>query len=466
MKLFSAAFGTAVCLDANCRYLLTNAHVAFRASPHAIHGNPVVQRLLATGPDDDGAVPQPEGNETISYNPARDLAIYELVKPIKGFSGMPFSLEPLKDEDAVEIIAFPGRTPGIADYDRKLTTWQATYLADNFDGCLLFKYKLSDKGGEIRPGSSGGIVVRHGAIVGILRAAARSDLIAEAVPVSSLEEFLAKRNPYLHAQLFPHVAAVEPAATDAFPLWTDPPSTPGTLERRAPEPADVQRLRAGAQELYNSMKYFMAREFISWGNGGSPKMESTYDLKVRDGVEVYSDGKHEYTGETPLPNISGWVDPGQLWLNAPRYANSDLSLRIRHAGRATVNNRPIDVYQWQAPGTESKFCRFDEISLFPLFRHDTLSDVACSGEIWLSAEGDIVRISESYNRPVGKWSHYESIVVYGRVTLKGESHLVPVTISTRVQHGSSKTFYCDSIFTDYRFWSSQMRLLAGSDTPQ
>ena len=466
LKFLGAAFGTAVCLDATCRYLLTNAHVAMLVSPYSIHGDPVVRKLLATGPQDDGAVPEPEGaGATTAYNPLRDLAIYELVKPMKGFEGMPFSLEPLTDGEEVEIVAFPGRTIGIEDFYRKLTTWQATYVAENLNGCLLFKYKASDTKSKIRPGSSGGIVIRNGVIVGILRAAVPSDWVAEAVPVSSLERFLAQANPYLHAQLFPHVAAVEPASLDAFPLWTEPPSTPGTLDRRSREPDDVQRLRARAQQLYDSMRYFTAHEFISWSDGGPPKMEAEYDLEVRDGVEVYSDGKREYSGEIPSPNISGWVGPGPLWLNAPRYANTDLSLRIRHAGTITVNDRPIDVYQWQAPGTESKFCQFDEISMFPFFRHDRVSDVACSGEIWLSAEGDIVRISEAYDRTVGKWSHYESIVVYEKVTLNGESHSVPMTISTRVQHGGSKMFYCHSTFSDYRFWSSQMRLLPTDGTP-
>jgi len=289
LKFLSGKFGTAVCLDVNCRYLLTNAHVAMRASPYAIHGDPVVQKILATGPEDEGAVPEPEEADGLTYNPARDLAVYELVRPMKGFEGMPFSLEPLKEADEVEIVAFPGRAAGFGDFYRKLVTWQATYFAENFDGCLLFRYKTAAGGGEIRPGSSGGIVVRNGSIVGILRGAS-ADLVAEAVPVSSLEEFLAKVNPYLHEQLFPHVAAVEPASLDAFPPWTDPPSTPGTLERRTPEREDVQRLRAKAQQLYDSMKFLMVREFLSWSNGGPPRMEAAYDLRVRDGVEASADG--------------------------------------------------------------------------------------------------------------------------------------------------------------------------------
>jgi hypothetical protein len=460
LKLLGAEFGTAACLDAKCRYLLTNAHVAMVASPRAIRGDPVVQTLSATGPQDDGAVMEPGGAGEAIYNPLRDIAIYELVKPMKGFQGMPFSLAPLTDGDQVEIVAFPGRTIGMADFYRRLTTWQATYFAENLNGCLLFKYNLSDAGGQIRPGSSGGIVVRNGAIVGILRGA--SDSIAEAVPVSSLEQFLAKVNPYLHAQLFPEATVVEPVSLDAFPPWTTAPSTPGVLERRTAEPDDVQRIRAKGQELYDSMKYLMAREFVSWSEGGPPKMEAEYDLQVRDGVEIFSDGKHEYTGQIPFPNINGWVGPGQLWLNAPRYAN-DLSLRIRHAGLITVNDNPINVYQWQAPGTESKFCEFDDVSPFP-FGHDTISDVGCHGEIWLSAEGDIVRISEAYDGPLRKWSHYASIVVYRKVVLNGESHLVPMTITTRVQYGRSRMFYCDSVFSDYKLWGSRVRLVYGSET--
>lgn len=464
LKLFRAAFGTAACLDAKCRFLLTNAHVAMLASPGAIHGDPVVQKLLATGPHDDGAVMESEEGGEVTYNPLRDLAIYELVRPMKGFQGMPFSLKPLTEGDQVEIIAFPGRTIGMTDFYRKLTTWQATYFADNLNGCLLFKYEVSDTGGNIRPGSSGGIVVRNGAIVGILRGIMRSELIAEAVPISSLEEFLAKVNPYLHAQLFPQATAVEPASLDAFPPWTTAPATPGVLERRTAEPDDVQRVRAKAQELYDSMKYLMAHQFVSWSQGGPPKMEAEYDLKVRDGDEVFTDGKHEYAGEIPFPHINGWVGPEDLWLTAPRYANNDLSLRIRHSGLTTVNNKPIDVYQWQAPGPESKFCELDDISPFPFLRHDTIFDVGCSGEIWLSAGGDIVRISERFDRPMRKWSHYESIVVYGRVVLNGESHLVPTTISTRVQYGRSKMFYCDSIFSNYKLWGSQIRLIPNSET--
>jgi hypothetical protein len=123
LKVLSAEFGTAACLDAVCRYLLSNTHVAVVASPHAIRGDPVVRKLLASGPSEEGAVMNPGGSGALLYNPSRDIAIYELVEPMKGFQGISFSLEPLMMGDEVTIIAFPGRTIGVTNFSRKLTTF-------------------------------------------------------------------------------------------------------------------------------------------------------------------------------------------------------------------------------------------------------------------------------------------------------------------------------------------------------
>ena len=460
LKILFLEYGTAACLDAQCRYLLSNAHVAVVASPQSIHGDPVVQKFLATGPADEGAVMNSDGVGARSYNPSRDIAIYELLKPMKGFEGIPFSLEPLVTGDEVDIIAFPGRIIGAANFSRKLTTWHGSFINEDQNGCLAFRYTLSETGGKIRPGSSGGIVVRNGKIVGILRGISRTGLIAEAVPVSSLEVFLAKVNPYLHAQLFPQATVVSPVSVNAFPSWDAPESTPGVLERRTAEPGDVQVVRAKAQALYDSMKYLMTRQTFAWSEGGTPQMQAAYDLKVRDGLELFSIGDHEYT-HIPEPMINTFFVPSPLWLNAPRYASTDWSLHIRHAGRTTVNEKSIDVYQWQALGRESKICQWEEKASFPLFERDKIYDVSCYGEVWLSPDGDIMRISETYVMPQAHFAVYEAVVVYGRVVLDGESHLVPTTISARARLGKSRLLYCDSIFSDYKLWGSHVRLVAG-----
>ena len=189
-------------------------------------------------------------------------------------------------------------------------------------------------------------------------------------------------------------------------------------------------------------------------------MEAAYDVKVHDGSQFFEKDHQEFT-EIPSPPINGYLLPSALWLNAPRYADTDLSLHIRHAGLIDVNNEPMDVYQWQALGRESKICQWEVKRALPLFLRDTFYDVGCYGEIWLSPDGDILRISEAYALPKGRFANYEAVVVYGRVELDGESHLVPMTLASHVQYRGSRPFYCNSIFSDYKLWASQSRLVPG-----
>jgi len=74
-----AKFGTGFCLDPACRFIGTNYHVAVMARPHKIMGVKVVQRYLATGPDDEGAtVNEGPSLSPMKYNLGRDLAIMAL----------------------------------------------------------------------------------------------------------------------------------------------------------------------------------------------------------------------------------------------------------------------------------------------------------------------------------------------------------------------------------------------------
>src|SRR5438309_1773322 len=72
-----ADFGTGFCLDAVCRFIATNYHVAVTSRVHKIKGEKIIQRYLATGPDDNGATANtfPSG-EVFPYVKKRDLAIF------------------------------------------------------------------------------------------------------------------------------------------------------------------------------------------------------------------------------------------------------------------------------------------------------------------------------------------------------------------------------------------------------
>ena len=58
-----ANLGTGFCLDAECRFIVTNYHVAAIARPHRIKREKIIQRYLATGPHDEGAT----AGEVLNY---------------------------------------------------------------------------------------------------------------------------------------------------------------------------------------------------------------------------------------------------------------------------------------------------------------------------------------------------------------------------------------------------------------
>ena len=50
-----ANFGTGFCLDAACRFIATNYHVAMTTRADKIKREKIIQRYFATGPHDEGA---------------------------------------------------------------------------------------------------------------------------------------------------------------------------------------------------------------------------------------------------------------------------------------------------------------------------------------------------------------------------------------------------------------------------
>src|SRR5580692_8972184 len=160
-------FGTGFCLDPGCRLIATNYHVAAIAKPSKIDGQPIVDRFLATGPDDEGATMNVgPAAEPIKYNLSRDLAILELRKPLAHHHGAAFSLDELQPGQQVEIYAYP-KEAGHAS--RKLLRFAGTYKGERTSGLLAFDY-ASENGDTIQPGASGGVVVdaQSHRIVGVL----------------------------------------------------------------------------------------------------------------------------------------------------------------------------------------------------------------------------------------------------------------------------------------------------------
>ena len=121
-------YGTGFCLDPGCRLIATNYHVAAIAKPSKIDGQPIVDRFLATGPDDEGAtVNVGPSAAPIKYTLSRDLAILELRKPLAHHHGAAYSLDELQPGQIVEIYAYPKEANHAS---RKLLRFTGTYKGE------------------------------------------------------------------------------------------------------------------------------------------------------------------------------------------------------------------------------------------------------------------------------------------------------------------------------------------------
>ncbi len=115
-------FGTGFCLDATCRFIATNYHVAATARPHKIKREKIIQRYFATGPHDKGATANVVQNDVLAFAIKRDLAIFELQRPLPHHHGLTFSLDELQVGQEVDIYGYP---MGMINPIRKLTRFPA-----------------------------------------------------------------------------------------------------------------------------------------------------------------------------------------------------------------------------------------------------------------------------------------------------------------------------------------------------
>src|SRR5581483_239413 len=269
---FSVKFGTGFCLDPDCRFVGTNYHVAKLMGKYVrIKGVRAVHLYLDSAPNDSGAreVKFVWGG-SMSFNPAHDLAIYEMGRPLKNFHGIAFDKEDLESSAEVDIYGYP------FDWNpkRRLVRWHGKFVGNTRDGMLAFCYQ----GAQVSGGASGGIVVNSKTkkIVGILSSISESrDDVAFAVPVKDLSDFVKRAQPYLQITLFPKTVFVSPIAADLYPPFVQPR---GELSQRVPETSQVIKLRHTAQHLADAMRNFTAIETLSWGHDNrEPDLTEAYE---------------------------------------------------------------------------------------------------------------------------------------------------------------------------------------------
>lgn len=439
-------FGTGFCVDPDCRFVGTNYHVAkIMGKSVRIKGVFSAHRYLDSDPDDAEAqeINLAGLGGSLKYTVARDLAIYEMRHPLKGFHGIGFDADGLENGHEVDIYAYPFN----GNPKRRLVRWHGKFISRTGDGLFAFRYEE----GRVCGGASGGIVVdsKSKKIVGILNAFGEGkDRVALAVPVEELADFVTRAQPYLQATLFPKTVFVSPVASDLYPpyVWQRAEG-PSQGPRETPE---VIKLRRTAQHLADSMRNFVATQTFAWGyDNREPEMTDAYETLIVDGSQRWRrQGNKKFRDDILSPQLDYFVEPGAAWAQLPQMIGTEFSVKIHQAPDAVVGGRTVHVFQYAAD-LEDRVCAFQTFMTFGFILSSTTKFYDCQGEVWVDESGIILRISAALDLR-GPWRRYRAVMTYGWLEKDGMQYPVPVTITAQVEH--QKTYWCRGLFTDYKMF--------------
>jgi len=471
-----ANFGTGFCLDAECRFIITNYHVAMIARPSKVKGDKIIKRYFATGPQDEGATTNSIGNGgVLPYVTRRDLAMFELRRPLPHHHGLTLSLDEPQVGQEVDIYGYPSGDSHVHVIGaRELIPFPATFKAPTTSGLLAFDYHSPHNSTRIR-GISGGIVVdrKTKKILGIM--SETNDTTAVAVPVQALVDFVGKVQPFLAQRIFP-MREILSVSADLYPKFVPAPDynpeyVPGVafgLQRRPEEPHEVKALRDKAQVLADSIRNYIAVQTFEWGSGDNePVAEAEFQVRVVDGVQVfrrYPDGKREYE-EIPNPRWGSWVLPADDWSKLPKMIGTEFRLKVRQAAEVVVNEQRMKVFQFYA-SVEDNLCPFAPVDNYGFFSIGKTIAVACYGEVWTDEDINIIRISQSLElsdklKAYRGWEDCRVVITYGWLKRVNEPpRFVPLTIFTEARYKKKEIYWCRGTFTNYQRFDSEVKIIA------
>lgn len=470
--LVQAEFASGFCLDPDCWFVGTNYHVAATMKRIRIKGAKVIGRFLATGPNDEGATLNSlASGAVLRYTWSRDLAIFRLAKPLRGYHGLQFSTDDLNIGERVEIYAYP---KGVINPFRTLQAFHGTFQGEDFRGLMVIDYTPNGNR-RLRPGASGGIVVdsESGKVVGIFcglpGGPERGEPIAFAVPVESLAEFLNKTQPFLAEALFPLKAEASPDREDFYGEYE--PEHSDVLQRRTDQSDEsdaVRLLRERAQSLADGMRDFLAVQTFVWGTGTNHiEAADAYEVQVRDGVQrfrEYPDGKKWRVAPAIPGGPPTGVTPGDEWSTIPLYIGTQVGVKIREASPESVDGQRIRIFQYHG-SAEDEPCLTTDVLNFVFFSLHKDLDSTPYGEVWTDEDENMLRISLHCKDHNWGWDNSTTIVTYGWLSKPGvESRLVPVRIVHEAKR-KKKLYWCRGQFVDYREFVSRARILSAAGVP-
>ena len=450
-------FGSGFCLDPECRFIVTDYHVAKAMGKwFSIQNEPVVSSWFDSGPDDEGAT-------KLGYNPLHDLAIVEVWHGLskKGFHGVGYnttSVEDLTLAQDVDIYSYPFES----NPKRKLLHFKGKYIGVRQDGLLVFSYEPDPQ--RVQGGASGGLIVDgKGQVIAVLsdRATNTDEPMVLGVPVEVLSAFVSKVQPYLAERLFPRSVFIPPVQPDFYPAWIPATMSAKELQSRPVEASDVLLLRSRAQVLVDNMRSLIAVQSYEWGKGSAasdPQAIAAYEVRQIDGRQRYREypnGKHELES-VPWPPMIKAIEPGDAWSFAPKMVAEEYDLKIRRMPDVDWKGQDLRVFQYFG-AKEDGVCNFDDQDNYGLLVVHHFGTYDCYGEVWTDQNENIIRFSEGYHMP-NRRQDYREEVTFTWIEINGVRSLVPATISSQVQE-KSHVYWCRGLFTDYQQFQSKARLL-------
>jgi len=457
-------FGSGFCLDPECRFIVTNYHVAKAMGKRfSIQREPVVSTWLDSGPDDKGAT-------ALGYNPLHDLAIAEVWHGLskKGFHGVGYNITSAEDlaiGQDVDIYSYPLES----NPKRTLLHFKGKYIGVHRDGLLVFSYQPNPQ--HVRGGASGGLILdNRGQVLAVLSEVGvdRGESIVLGVPIEILAAFVSRVQPYLAARIFPQSVFIPPVQPDFYPAWAPERTYFQDVLKRPVETPDIQLLRVKAQAVVDNMRSLIAVQSYEWGNGSAasdPQAAAAYEVRQIEGYQryrEYPDGKREMKSvHWPYLNVA--IDPSDAWSLAPKVVAREYNLKIRRMPDVDWKGQKLRVFQFFG-AKEDNVCEFDDQADYGFFVTHHIGVYDCYGEVWTDQDENIMRVSEAFQISSLPWSQdYRQEVTFTWIDINDVRSLVPATISSQLEE-KSRVYWCRGLFTHYQQFQSEARFASSAAT--
>lgn len=454
----SKKLGTGICLDTPCEHVLTSYHVvALMGTRLKVEGVHITTAVAATGPQDSGAVDMVVAGSIVRFNPARDLALLTLKKPLPArFGALRFAdYTPAAGQEVTRV----ARHDDTIDYAMGRVVgaellYQSSGGLMNLDGNFLVDCVS-------RPGNSGGAVIdREGRVVGMVEMRSREENGRAGTAVLSnaiISEFLRGNEPLLWARLFEksQVAASGSNASEfTWPVALD--HAPIVSEGAEDREMLVDTLRTQVAKSVAQMHRMTAQQSMRfWGND---QREQSWDYQV----SMYSDGQRFRTAagkdvdSKALPGPSVGILPESEWYDILAGIGS---LRLHYKGASSHEGSAVHVFVFQNSASD-EVCQFRQRAATLFGYREATNYVDCDGVVVADEHFRVLGITHRMMPQTGVVSEWQAIARYGisDLSTRNEAHLVPLSMDLSARFRNGKVYYASERWSNYHLFLAESSL--------